>query len=278
MIARHTTYYTDLEQRSPEWYALRCGMVTASVIGSLVTVAAPDPLAVNCPTCGGLPDLPCLSANRKLPTAIKTFHGPRTALAATLPPTYGIATGDTARAITLLLAVERINGFSDDTYESFDMTRGRLDEPLARDLYSKTYEPVTECGFIVRDDPEWGFSIGHSPDGLVGDEGLIECKSRRPKIQLRTVLADEVPAENMAQIQCGLLVTGRAWCDYISYCGGMAMWTKRVYPDPAWQAAIIAAVEATEQTIAEMVATYKRAVEGLPTTERIDYTADIEVK
>lgn len=275
MIGRHTTYYTDLEQRSPEWFELRCGMVTASVIGALVAVEAPDPLTVHCPVCWAEEGYPCQSYARKTPTPIKSFHGPRTELAATLPPTYGVATGDTSRAITLTLAAERINGFADDSYESFDMLRGRMDEPLARDLYSKTYAPVTECGLVVRSDPEWGFSIGYSPDGLVGDDGLIECKSRRPKIQLRTVLADEVPAENMAQIQCGLLVTGRAWCDYISYCGGMAMWPKRVYPDPAWQEAIVAAVAATEQTIAEMVATYTKAVEGLPMTERIDYSLDI---
>ncbi|PFG17229.1 YqaJ-like recombinase protein [Propionicimonas paludicola] len=273
-MTAHITYHHDLEQRSPEWFELRCGMVTASVIGSLVTVEAPDPLAVFCTGCGAHPGLPCLSANRKTPTPMKGFHYCRTADAADEPPTYGIATGDTARAVTLLLAAERINGFSDDTYESFDMLRGRMDEPLARDLYSKTYEPVTECGFIVRDD--WGFSIGYSPDGLVGDDGLIEVKSRRPKIQMRTILADEVPAENMAQIQTGLLASNRAWCDYISYCGGMPMWRKRVYPDPAWQAAIIAATAATEQTIAEMVANYKQAVEGLPATERINYNLEIE--
>lgn len=275
MISRYTTYYPDVEQRSDEWYQLRMGVVTASVVGMLVTIGAADPLEASCPACGSLSGEPCISTARKASTPIKTIHGPRTEAVADLPPRYGVADGETARSLALLLAAERINGFADSTYETFDMTRGRLDEPLARDLYSKTYEPVTECGFIVRDDPEWGFSIGYSPDGLVGDDGLIECKSRRPKIQLRTVLADEVPAENMAQIQCGLLVTGRAWCDYLSYCGGMPMWRKKVYPDPAWQQAIIAAVAATEQTIAEMVDRYKKAVEGLPATERIDYGLDI---
>jgi hypothetical protein len=270
------TYHHKVEQRSDQWYQLRMGIVTASVVGMLVTIDAADPLEASCPTCGSLPGEPCISTARKASTPIKTIHGPRTEAVADLPPRYGVASGETARSLALLLAAERINGFADSTYESFDMLRGRFDEPLARDLYSKTYQPVTECGFIVRSDPGWGFSIGYSPDGLVGDEGLIEVKSRRPKIQLRTVLADEVPAENMAQIQCGLLVTGRDWCDYISYCGGMAMWPKRVYPDPAWQDAIIAATAATEQTITEMVARYTKAVEGLPATERVDYNLEIE--
>jgi hypothetical protein len=84
---------------------------------------------------------------------------------------------------------------------------------------------------MVRDD--WGFSLGYSPDGLVGDDGLIEVKCRRQKKHLQTILADEVPPENMAQLQCGLLVSGREWIDYVSYCGGMPMYVKRVYPDTA---------------------------------------------
>ena len=103
----------------------------------------------------------------------------------------------------------------------------------------------------------------------------IEVKSRRQKKHLATILADEVPIENVAQIQCGLLVSGRAWCDYISFCGGMPLWTKRVTPDPRWFDAIVAAVTGFEETAAHMVDTYTRAVAGLPMTERIDYDAEI---
>ena len=53
---------------------------------------------------------------------------------------------------------------------------------------------MTEAGFIIRSD--WGFSIGYSPDGLVGDDGLIEVKSRRAKRHLTTILDDEIPAED----------------------------------------------------------------------------------
>jgi len=218
--------YDNLEQGTEEWFAVRRGMVTASVVGSLVT------------------------------------------------PTLKVAANETSRTLTALLVAERITGWTDPTYTSDDMMRGRFDEVLARDLYSKTYAPVTEVGFIVRDDQ--GVQIGYSPDGLVGDDGLIENKSRRAKKHIATILADQVPAENMAQIQCGLLVTGREWCDYLSYCGGLPMWRKRVYPDPAWHAAIISAVQAFEANAAEMTAAYLTAVEGLPTTERIAYDIGIE--
>ena len=95
-----------------------------------------------------------------------------------------------------------------------------------------------------------GVVIGYSPDGLVGDDGLIECKSRRQKFQIETILADEVPAEYLLQCQTGLLVTGRKWLDFISYCGGLPMFVKRVWPCPEIHRAILDAASAFEQRLA----------------------------
>ena len=142
------------------------------------------------------------------------------------PSTIKPADNPEARSIAALLVAERITGWTDPTYVGADMERGWDDEPRAAEKYSEHYAPVTTVGFMVQDD--WGFSIGYSPDGLVGDDGLIEVKSRRPKKHLQTILADDVPPDVMPQIQAGLLVSGREWCDYISYCGGMPMWIKRV--------------------------------------------------
>ncbi|WP_152203605.1 lambda exonuclease family protein [Georgenia thermotolerans] len=183
------------------------------------------------------------------------------------PSTLKPANNPESRGLTALLAAERITGYTDPTHMTDDMWRGVEDEPRARDKYAEHYAPVTETGFMVRDD--WGFPIGYSPDGLVGDNGLIEIKSRRQKKHLQTILADAVPAENMAQLQTGLLVSGRDWIDYISYCGGMPMWVKRVTPDPRWQTAIVDAVRAFEKAADEMAARYLDAVKGLPTTERV---------
>lgn len=190
------------------------------------------------------------------------------------PKTIKPASNDTARSMAVHLVAERITGYTEPTFVSADMERGNFDEPYARDLYSEHYAPAAEVGFMVRDD--WGFQIGYSPDGVVGDDGLIEIKSRRQKKHLATILEGEVPIENMAQIQCGLLVTGRAWLDYVSFCGGMALWTKRVLPDPRWHAAIIDAVTAFEETAAQMIATYTAATDGRPITERIDQFAEME--
>lgn len=177
------------------------------------------------------------------------------------------AKNDASRSLVALLVAERITGWTDPTYLGDDMLRGIEDEPLAVDKYSEHFAPVTTSGFMVRDD--WGFRIGYSPDGLVGDDGLIEVKSRRPKKHLQTILAGEPPAENMAQLQCGLLVSGRKWIDYVSYCGGMPLWVKRVLPDERWHTAIVAAVSAVEETAAQMVQQYEAATVGLPSTERL---------
>src|SRR5690625_357292 len=121
------------------------------------------------------------------------------------PKTIKPANNETTRALTTELVAERITGRTDPTFISDDMARGIEDEPRARDLYATKYAPVAECGFMVRTGDDW--KLGYSPDGLVSDDGLIEIKSRRPKKHLATILANTVPSENLAQIQCGLLVS-----------------------------------------------------------------------
>lgn len=89
--------------------------------------------------------------------------------------------------------------------------------------------------------------------GYLGYEMVRQMSSARQqsrsarRIQLQTVLRDEAPAGNMARVQMGMLVTGRKWCDY-GYSGGMALYVKRVYPDPEWFAVIIEAVSAFTKT------------------------------
>ena len=218
--------FTELAQGSDEWLAARCGIVTASVVGQLIT-----------------------------------------------PKTVKPAANDTSRALHAHLAAERITGFVEPVFANADMERGNLDEPYARDLYSEHYAEATEVGFMVRDD--WGFRLGYSPDGLVGDDGLIEIKSRRQKKHLATILADEVPLENLAQCQAGLLVSGREWLDYVSYCGGMPLYVKRVLPDPKWHEAIIEAVKAFEESAAFMIGAYEVETANMPATERINHYEEI---
>jgi hypothetical protein len=185
-----------------------------------------------------------------------------------ITPTLKVASNDVSRGLTAALVAERITGWTEDTATTPDMWRGIDSEPIARDIYSGHYMQATETGFMRLDGDGW--TLGYSPDGLVGLDGLIEIKAPRAKGHLNTILADDVPAFYMPQIQAGLLVSGRDWCDYVSYCGGMPLYVKRVLPDPAWAEAITAAAIAFELAAIDMVAAYRNATDGLPKTERID--------
>jgi hypothetical protein len=194
------------------------------------------------------------------------------------PKTIKVASNADTRAITNKLVAERITGHVDPTYLSDDMIRGQMEEPLARARYEETTgRTVTTLGLMVRDGGTLAGRLGYSPDGLVDDDGLLEIKSRRQDKHLQTILSDTVPAEFMAQIQTGLRVSGRDWCDFISYSGGMPMWTRRVTPIPEWQTAIDAALEVFEEAAAEMEQHYYAAVVGLPETERVDFDLDLVV-
>lgn len=223
------TEYPDLQQGTEEWHALRRGMVTASVVGKLLT------------------------------------------------PTLKVATNDTSRGIVATLAAERIAGWTEETGMTSDMWRGVDSEPYARDIYSGHYQQAVECGFMVRLFD--GFELGYSPDGLVGGDGLIEIKAPRAKTHIGNILAGGVPAHYYAQCQAGLLVSGRAWIDFVSFCGGLPLYVHRVEPDPEWHAAILAATRQAEDDITALVGAYRLRVAGLPVTERIpNYTTEPELK
>ena len=188
-----------------------------------------------------------------------------------ITPTLKLAKNEKASAHLYELLAQRITGYVEPHFISDDMLRGQVDEIEARALYAKHYAPVWEMGFITND--EWGFTLGYSPDGLVGDDGLIECKSRRQKFQAETIIAGEMPDEYMIQVQTGLLVTGRRWCDFISYCGGMPMVTIRVPADDAIQDAIIEAATDFELRLSKMEEAYQTSLLGgrhIPTERRIE--------
>jgi putative phage-type endonuclease len=212
------TEFPKVEQGSEQWHDLRRGIVTASVVGKLLT------------------------------------------------PTLKVADNDTSRALTATLVAERLTGWTEDTPMTSDMWRGVDSEPIARDIYSGHFHHAEEVGFLRRDEDDW--TLGYSPDGLVGTDGLLEIKAPRAKTHMRTILDDRVPPYYMPQLQAGLLVSGREWIDFCSYHGGMHLYVKRVLPDPKWFDAIVAAVKHFEWTAADMTVAYAAATEGLPATER----------
>lgn len=196
------------------------------------------------------------------------------------PKTIKVAANGDTRAMAYQLVAERITGRTEETYISRDMEIGHIVEPLARDLYNTTwgekFGTAAEVGFYVLE--QNGYRAGYSPDGVVADDGLIEIKRHIPKLHLEIILANEVPAIHIAQCQMGLFVSGRQWLDYLSYCGGMTMWRKRVTPDPVWFAAIEQVLTEFEKNAAQMIDTYTAATNGLPDTEYVDDYLDVELK
>ena len=186
-------------------------------------------------------------------------------------PTLKPASNDKERSHLFELLAQRITRYVEPTYISDDMLRGRDDEIEARALYAQHYAPVEEVGFITRDFGD--FKIGYSPDGLVRDDGLIECKSRRQKYQVQTIVSGDMPDDYLMQVQTGLLVTGRKWCDFISYSGGLPMIPIRVLAEPRMHEAILEAASAFETRLAKAHATYLAAVVEhrlMPTERRIE--------
>jgi hypothetical protein len=190
-----------------------------------------------------------------------------------ITPTLKIADNDKVRAHLWELLCQRITQYVEPHYISDDMLRGMDDEIRARTKYEELRGPVEQIGFITND--RWGFTLGYSPDGLVGTAGAIEAKSRRGKYQVQTIVENigndggsTIPADYLMQHQTGLLVSEREWIDFISYSGGLPMAIIRVWPDTRIQNAIVEAAGEFERRLAIKLAVYQKVAPGLIPTER----------
>ena len=179
------------------------------------------------------------------------------------------AMNDRSRGLCQTLIAERITGHVEPVFPNRAMTRGTLLEPEARRIYAaQTGRDVDEVGFARLDTDT--YTLGSSPDGLVGETGGIEIKSPSAKVHVSTVLSGVIPGYNRAQVQAFLHVTGREWCDFISYLPGEPLCIIRDYPDQRWQKAIVSAAEQFEETARSAVARYETATRGLPRTPHWD--------
>jgi hypothetical protein len=176
-----------------------------------------------------------------------------------LTPTLKMANNDKTRAHVWEIAAQRITQHVEPTYIGDEMLRGHEDEIRARLAYSEKFGTVSECGFITNS--LHGFTLGYSPDWLVGDDGQAEAKSRRQRFQVQTIV-DGTPDEHVLQLQSGLVVTERTWIDYVSYSGGMPMAVIRVEPDDAMQTAIIAAGRDFEQRVQDAIGAYHKKLDA----------------
>lgn len=191
-----------------------------------------------------------------------------------LTPTLKKADNDKSRAHLWELAAQRISNYVEPSYVGDDMLRGHEEEFYARQLYAENFAPVEEVGFVTND--EFGFVLGCSPDGLVGTDGAIECKSRRQKFQVQTIVEHwrdgTTPIDYMLQSQSVMIACQRKWIDLCSYSGGLPFIPMRIERDPVMEEAILEACHAAEAKISQIVEDFFTAVEArklLPTERRI---------
>ena len=156
----------DIIQGSPEWFALRCGKVTASRVADVIATTKSGP-----------------SASRQNYLA--------------------------------QLVAEILTGTTADSYSNAAMVWGTETEPHARAAYEFYNDvSVVEVGFVVH--PSITQS-GASPDGLVGDEGLVEIKCPNTSTHIATLLDQKVPAKYITQMMWQMACTETAWCDFVSF-------------------------------------------------------------
>lgn len=124
------------------------------------------------------------------------------------------------------LAGEILTGEPMASYVNADMERGKLMEDEARDLYAfQTGISPQRIGFIRSGDK------GASPDSLIGTDGGLEIKSAAAHVQIKRLLADELPSEHKAQVHGNMWVAKREWWDFASYCPKLPLFIKKVYRD-----------------------------------------------
>lgn len=153
-------------QGTPEWFAARCGKVTASRVADVIA---------------------------------KTKTG------------WGAGRANYAAE----LIAERLTGCTAPSFINAAMQWGTDTEPFARTAYSERFATeVAEIGFV--DHPEIAMT-GASPDGLIGDDGMLEIKCPNTATHLDTLQSQTVPGKYITQMQWHMACCGREWCDFASY-------------------------------------------------------------
>ena len=113
------------------------------------------------------------------------------------------------------LICERLTGLKGESFTNAAMQHGTDTEPLARAAYEALQDVlVDEVGFVPHPSIEMA---GASPDGLVGDDGLLEIKCPNTATHIETLISKVVPGKYNTQMQFQMACTGRQWCDFVSF-------------------------------------------------------------
>lgn len=131
------------------------------------------------------------------------------------------------------IIAERLTGLPTESFTSQAMQWGIDHEDEARGVYEAiSGYSVKQVGMIKHEKLE----AGASPDGLILDTGLVEIKCPNSATHIQTLISGEVPKKYYTQMQGQMWITGREWCDFVSYDPRMddknAIFIKNVERDP----------------------------------------------
>jgi predicted phage-related endonuclease len=125
---------------------------------------------------------------------------------------------DSRYSYMLELRWERMSGQQFPRFANDHMRRGTELEPMAREEYARrskdVVERIVEVGFVRHPIVE---DSGASPDGLVGEHGLVEIKCPAPHTHLATLDGAPIKLAYQLQMQWTMACTGRKWCDFVSF-------------------------------------------------------------
>jgi len=171
----------ECKQMSPAWYAVKCGLPSASSYDKIVT-----------------------------------------------------SKGESSKSKTnylYRLAGETVTGVRTETYQSSIMEAAIVMEAEAREMYELiTGNEVYQVGFCMADNER----TGASPDGLIREDGQLEIKCPLLHTHIDYLLKKKLPTAYIQQVQGQLFVTGREWCDFMSYYPGIKPLIIRVERDKAF--------------------------------------------
>ena len=157
------------------------------------------------------------------------------------------------------VAAELLTDQTEDSYTNPIIEKGSDTEAEARECYEHIYhEKVVQVGFVEMN--EW---VGCSPDGLIGVEGLAEIKCPLGSTQIDYIMKDAMPPVYVPQVQGQLWVTGRKWCDFISYnpyFKNRPLWSKRIQRDEDYIKNLEAATNLFIKELKELIAKIEKGV------------------
>jgi exodeoxyribonuclease (lambda-induced) len=251
--------FIECLQGTPEWFAARCGKITASefaTVCALVGMLTPQQATYADAVRKGIPtkDAAVIAGYKAAPSSDII----RRALAGERTEDWS----DTAKRYAADLSIERISGQPyGEPPKAWVLERGHQMEAAARRIYEgRTGAFVTEAGICVTDDGVFGYSS----DGLVDDDGLIEIKAPIDSLKLLAMWQTGDTSEYDHQMQGGMWITGRKYCDFIMYAPDLAavgkdLYVKRIFRDDAFIDAMVARLAEFDRLVAANVELFRKA-------------------